>query len=132
MNRTLLLAAVAGALSSVAPRVQGAMVARMGDYTLTLTGFCPGRLTLEWSGATPNHVQGILWGTDQGHLLLRRGPCAGTTLGLGRGDWIYYVKTIETGSGSGVVHAITGNTCRGFIQFIEGGTCNTTNVAPMP
>lgn len=110
----------------------GPAAACMGDYTFTLTGTCPGRLTLEWSGATPDHVQGFIWGTDQGHLLLRRGPCAGTVLGLGRGDWIYLVKVLGTGSGSGVVHANAGNYCGGYVQLIEGGTCRTSNVEPVP
>lgn len=98
---------------------------------LTLSGSCPGPITVSWSGATPNKNMGIVFASNTGNFTIPGGPCGGTTLGLGTRD-LRLVNTISTGSGSGRVNGNAGTpACGGYLQLvvIEGSPCTTSNVA---
>lgn len=103
-----------------------------GGYTLSLSGTCPGQITVSWSGAAPNGQQALLFAATQGNVVVPTGPCAGTVLGLGRNQLriVSPPGLFSTGNGSG---SINGNAsqqaCGGFLQLIQGGSCTTSNVA---
>lgn len=106
--------------------------AQASDYTVAVTGLCPGRMTLEWSGATPHHRQGILSSRYLGQWTIPVGQCRGTILGLA--ERVSLMKIIPTGEGSGSV-SVTGSfggICRAYVQLVEGGTCRTSNIARVP
>lgn len=101
-------------------------------YTCTITGVCPGQVTLAWSGAQPSRQQGILFASNTGNFTIQSGACAGTQLGLGTRNLRLY-NTIGTGSGSGSVNAQAGpGSCGGFVQLIQVPGCETSNVAQVP
>lgn len=130
MKRMMLVAAAVGALGVFEPSADGA-AARMSDYTLTISGSCPGRISLEWSGALPDGRQAIVYGAETGKTVIPHGPCQGTVLGLG--GYVAIVNIIGTGSGEGVVYGNMGSgRCGVYCQFVELGTCRPSNVAQTP
>jgi len=102
----------------------------MGEYTLTLTGTCPGIVMFSWSGAMPDRRQGVVYGEEEGRTIIPSGVCQGTVLGLARD--VFLVTVIGTRDGSGSLALTTGNCVRGLAQLVENGTCRTSNVARMP
>lgn len=102
-----------------------------GRYSLSLSGQCPGTVTLRWSGATPNRQQGIVFGNSQGSTTIPGGVCQGTVLGI-QGQ-VRLINVIGTGSGSGSTSGPAGTSaCRRYLQLVEAPSCNTSNVAQIP
>lgn len=102
-----------------------------GGYVLTVRGTCPGTLTIEWRGATPSQQQGLVFGADQGSTIIPTGPCQGTMLGV-QGQ-VRLVNTFGTGNGSGSVNGRAGTAaCGHYLQLVEAGSCNTSNVRQIP
>lgn len=102
-----------------------------GGVSLSLSGECPGRITVAWSGATPSRQMGIVFASRTGSFVVPAGPCAGTSLGLGTQN-IRLVNTVGTGSGSGQVSGDAGTAaCDGYLQLVvaDGSPCETSNVA---
>jgi len=105
--------------------------AQAPEYTATVTGLCPGRMTLEWSGARPNRRQAILLSLHRGQWTIPGGACQGTVLGLG--EYVWLMAIVRTRDGNGLVRIVTGSgLCGGFVQLVESGTCRTSNVARVP
>lgn len=104
-------------------------------YRLRVTGSCPGRLTIAWSDATPGAQQGLVFGNNLGSTRIPNAfPCAGTQLGLQGG-----VQLVDppgyfgTGSGQGSFNGNAGAAaCGHYLQLVEGGSCQTSNVAQIP
>jgi len=98
-----------------------------GGFRITLTGPCPGQKTLTWDGAGSGQM-GIVVGNSQGNTNIPNGPCQGTQLGISGGLILYNV--IGTQGGSGQVSTTVGiPACGKFVQCINTGTCETSNVA---
>jgi hypothetical protein len=98
-----------------------------GGFTIRLSGDCPGQKTLEWSGAGSGQM-GIVVGNSQGNTTIPNGPCQGTQLGISGGLILYNV--IGTQGGQGQVSTTVGTpACGKFVQCINTGTCDTSNVA---
>lgn len=102
----------------------------LSEYTVVLNGSCPGLGTMEWSGATPNRRQAVVFGREEGKTIIPQGACEGTVLGIAVSVQVYVV--IGTREGSGVIGFHYGQSCRGFVQLVETGTCRTSNVTPLP
>lgn len=102
-----------------------------GGYALRVGGECPGRVTVDWAGATPNVQQGIVFGANEGNTMIPNGPCQGTMLGVAGS--VRLVRTVSTGSGSGSTGGQAGTAACGHkLQLVEAGSCNTSNVATIP
>ncbi len=107
------------------------VVISQSHYGLSVRGQCPGALTVSWSGATPSRQQGIVFGNSTGSTMIPNGACAGTQLGIQGG--VQLVNTIGTGSGGGSVNGNAGTfACGHYLQLVEAGSCNTSNVAQIP
>lgn len=104
-----------------------------GGYNVAVSGSCPGTVRVDWSGATPNKQQAIVFASNTGNFSVPSGPCQGTVLGLGTQN-IRLVNTISTGNGSGQVNGnASGAACGGFLQLVTiGSPCETSNVAQIP
>lgn len=100
-------------------------------YSLSVSGQCPGQVTVRWNNATPNTQQGLVFGQNQGSTTIPTGICQGTVLGLQGG--VQLVRTLPTGNGSGSVSGNAGTAaCRHYLQLVEAPSCNTSNVAQIP
>jgi hypothetical protein len=106
-----------------------------GGYTLSVTGSCPGNVTISWTGAGSGQ-HGLVLGNQLGQTTIpQTEPCAGTILGIQGGVMLIDPPGIfSTGGGSG---SISGN-CPGAVsgkrvQGVKGGTpCTTSNVIQLP
>lgn len=103
-----------------------------GGYRLSVRGTCPGQVTIEWNGATPNTQQGLVFGLSQGSTTIPSGPCQGTVLGI-QGQ-VQLVNTFGTGpNGSGTLSGNAGTSaCGRFLQLVEVPSCNVSNVGTIP
>jgi len=100
-------------------------------YTCSVSGTCPGTVTVHWNNATPNRQQGIVFGNTLGQTTIPNGPCQGTVLGVAGN--VRLVNTIGTGSGSGQVNGTAGTAACGHrLQLVEAGSCNTSTVGTIP
>ena len=99
-----------------------------GGYRLSISGDCPGRVTVSWRGATPNEQQGLVFGASQGNTTIPTGVCQGTVLGI-QGQ-VRLVNTMGTGpNGEGSVSGNAGTAaCGHFLQLVEVPSCNVSNV----
>ncbi len=120
------------AMTSSAPSAaaHGDEAGLMSEYTLIITGNCPGQIVFAWSGATPNRRQGVVYGEEEGRTFIPTGVCAGTTLGVARE--VFLVSVIGTRDGTGTILLAAGNCIGGFAQLVENHTCRTSNVARVP
>ena len=101
------------------------------NYTLDVTGTCPGTVNVAWSNAAPNTQQGIVFGNNLGNTTIPTGPCQGTTLGIAGS--VRLVQTIGTGSGSGSVNGqANAGACGHYLQLVQGGSCITSNPDQIP
>lgn len=102
-------------------------VAGTGPYSISIDGTCPGFTTVDWNRATPGLQQAIVFGLRVGFSIVPAGPCAGTSLDLA--GTVRLVRLLSTGNGAGSVSGQAGSSaCGGRLQFLEIGTCNTSNV----
>jgi len=110
------------------PAVMGRCAAAQSpEYTVSVSGWCPGRVTLEWSGAIPNRRQGVVFSRQEGQTIIPEGVCKGTILGIAQP--VFLMRVIGTGEGSGAITVLGQSFCGGFVQLVESGTCRTSNVA---
>ncbi len=102
------------------------------EYHVKVTGWCPGRIMVEWTGGTPGRQQAFVYSRERGSVVIPSGPCAGTILGLGEDQLqLYAIRDNRGGNGAVLLNAGAG-ACGGYLQLVEGGTCRTSNVSTMP
>jgi len=103
-------------------------------FVLSLSGICPGRLTVAWEGAPADRWMAIAFARQRGNVILST-PCGGTQLGLGS-TGLRLVALIRTGpEGAGRVHGeARSEDCGGYVQLIAYGPrpCPTSNVVQIP
>lgn len=104
-------------------------------YAMRLGGSCPGLITVEWSGATPDRTQGLAFGNRIGKTRIPQSyPCTGFVLGLaGQVRLVDPPGFFSTGSGAGQLSGKAAPAaCGGYLQLVEGGSCRMSNVARIP
>jgi hypothetical protein len=107
-----------------------------GGFLLSVSGQCPGRVTVSWSGGNENGAQqGLVFGNNLGNTNIPNNqPCAGTPLGIsGNVHLVSPPGIFGNQGGSGSVSGNVGTAaCGHYLQLVEGGSCMTTNVANIP
>lgn len=116
-------------VSALSMGMFGLVVDPIDAPTLTVTGSCPGAMTIDVVGATPRATIGLLYARGQGSLPIPNGnPCAGTVLGLDNTARLF--RTLRA-NGSGTV-SINLNApfgaCGKWVQAIDASSCEVTNV----
>lgn len=103
-----------------------------GGMNLRLNGSCPGRVTVDVSGATAGGTVALLYASCQGSFVVGSGICAGTQLGLCSTNLQIAQTTTADGSGnasfSGSAPPVA---CGGYIQAVDASTCSTSNTAQL-
>jgi hypothetical protein len=98
--------------------------------TLSLTGTCPGEVTIDVTTPDPDQDVLLLGGTGQGTSFVPFGPCAGTELDLVFGRQWRSVTTDENGEASLTRTAFSG-WCGRYLQALDR-QCSTSGVAQFP
>ncbi len=124
---------VAAVLAAVA--CLGAARGARAQIVISLDGECPGRMTMQWTGARPERPCALAFAENEGEFLISWGPCWGARLGLGTHN-LRAVAFFRTGlQGSGRLTGIASSQmCGGYLQMIEwdGTRCTTSNVVQIP
>ncbi len=99
--------------------------------TLTLSGSCPGPVTLDLTGALPNGQVVFLTGSTEGADTVPGGSCAGTPLDV-TGNLKPRAKLTADGAGdvSGAV-TLPLAACGSWLQGLDLGTCSASNAVPL-
>lgn len=99
-------------------------------FDLSITGTCPGRITVTWSNARPNVTLALVFARNLGNFQIPFGPCQGTYLGLGNQN-IQLISTFSSGTGN---RSVSGNTqaCGDYLQMHDIPACDTSNYATIP
>ena len=99
--------------------------------TLSISGNCPGTLSVEVSNATPGGAVALASGTFEGPFTVPFGRCAGTQIGLADPVLITVLNADATGTLS-VSRTVGAGPCGLLVQFLDVATCTPTAVATVP
>jgi hypothetical protein len=100
------------------------------EVGLSLAGICPGEITLNVTGATPQAPVAVLHG-EEGMSELPGGPCAGTQVGLANPRLAGVALTDLTG-GLIVTRVLESQACDRSVQALDLATCAVSGVAALP
>lgn len=104
------------------------------DIALSLTGDCPGKLTISATGASHNGKVAIIYAFDYGSITIPNGPCAGIQLGLNRTSVLAATVTADAGGIAELTRTVPNAACAGkvLVQALDLDTCAPSNVVPTP
>lgn len=94
-----------------------------------IDGDCPGPVTVMATNATPNASLAILYANNVGNAVIPGGfQCAGTTLKLDNSVRLITLMSADANGNAGTTGTAPANTCGGFVQVLELGTCQVSDV----
>ena len=98
---------------------------------LSITGSCPGRITITATGLSPGGSMQIWSGRNQGSTIVNNGPCAGTTVDIARGR-VLGTRTADANGNLSLRLNTDETTCGRLFQLLDLTTCTTSNVSSTP
>lgn len=103
---------------------------RRGEFTIALSGSCPGSATLTATGATPGGRIALLRAFAPGSQVIPSGyPCAGTTLGLNASVDLALSVNADSSGTLILTRTLPAAACGNiFIQAVDLSSCATSNV----
>jgi len=102
-----------------------------GSPDLSITGDCPGDIVLNLTGGTPGGSIALVSSASEGSSNVPQGSCAGTPLGLSAPGLLAIVPLDGNGAFS-TTRNVPAPLCGLFLQVLDLGTCQTSNVAQIP
>ncbi len=98
---------------------------------LSVAGNCPGNLTVDILGATPNGTIAIGWSSSLGSTTIPVGVCAGTFVDLSEPTLVATV-TSDAGGGFSVTTSVPAQACGRYLQAVDLSSCDVSNVGRIP
>jgi hypothetical protein len=96
--------------------------------SLNVEGSCPGPVDAVITGATPNGVVALVYGTGRGTFMIPGGPCGGTQLGLDNSATLLALPRADANGAVLLSRNVPGAACgRVIIQAVDASSCNTSN-----
>lgn len=103
-----------------------------GVLTLTVTGPCPGIITIEIAGASPGDRVALFDSAITGQAFLPDGTvCPGTEIGLLPPLELLSLFTIPSSGVLTVDHEAPPMSCQFIMQSLNGNTCEVSNLEPV-
>ena len=102
-----------------------------GGPSVTVSGSCPGPLTIDVSGIAPGATVAILKGAGPGADIIPGGPCSGDISGLAG---LAYVTSVRDSDGDGLIRlspTLPGPACAQSIQVLDAASCALTPATPL-
>jgi len=103
---------------------------RMTGLQLGIGGNCPGPATIEITAATPNSTVAIVGSDTPGNTVLAGGPCAGLTVDLDAAT-VITTATVDSNGDLTLTPTVGDAFCDFYIQIVEAGTCQVSNLVPI-
>ena len=97
---------------------------------LVITGSCPGLVTLQVTGLTPNSTSFLFASAAEGSFVIANGRCAGVELGLDNPHLILFLFADADGDVTVTGH-LPANVCENFVQAFDRATCQATAVSSL-
>jgi len=98
---------------------------------LSLSGTCPGSMTVTINGASPGATVAVGLGTGSDGITLPSGPCAGTMIDLS--GVITRQEFVADASGTVSFDQTPGaGVCGGFVQAVDFSTCEASDLLQVP
>jgi len=98
---------------------------------LTVSGACPGTVTVEVTRATPGATLGLVSALVEGSYAIPSGACAGAVLDLDN-PALYTTLTADATGGAAASATVPSSACGRVLQVIDAATCTPSNVAAVP
>ncbi|MFW5652810.1 MAG: hypothetical protein ACOC0P_02090 [Planctomycetota bacterium] len=100
---------------------------------IQISGNCPGPVTVDVTGVTPNGRIALLFGASQGSTIIPPNfACAGTQLGITAGVQLVNTVSADANGEAQFVGNAPPAACGRFLQVLDLTTCNTSNVIQVP
>jgi outer membrane protein assembly factor BamB len=99
--------------------------------TLSLTGSCPGRITINGTGLTPGASVQIWSGRNAGSTTVNSGACLGTTIDIVRAR-VFNTRTADANGNLSVRLNANDAICGRLFQLLDLTTCATSNITSTP
>lgn len=98
---------------------------------ITVSGVCPGELTVNISGITPTGPVAILAAVSEGIFIVAGGPCPGIEFGLANPN---LAGTLNADTNGEVTRTptVSAGACGKFLQIADVAACAPSNVAQIP
>ena len=101
------------------------------EPTLTLSGECPGRVTLTASSASPGGTLALIGAVDAGEDAIPTGPCEGIDTELDAPDLLRFFTADGTGSFS-ATGSLDASRCGLLARLVDITTCRQSNIDSFP
>ena len=101
------------------------------SFDLSILGTCPGSVTIDILGATPNGKVAIAWSRSLGGATIPRGVCAGTEVDLSDPRLLAMV-TADSGGGYSATPSLPPGACGAYLQAVDLESCAVSNVNQIP
>ena len=98
---------------------------------LSITGSCPGQITITGTGLTPGGSVQIWNGRNPGSTIVNSGACVGTTVDIARARALRTL-TADANGNLTVRRNMNEATCGALFQLLDLTTCATSNVTSTP
>lgn len=102
-----------------------------GVFTMSVSGTCPGLVTIDITSGTPFGRVGIAYSTSLGSFTIPSGPCAGTVLGLDSPIVLTTLNTDAAGDAT-FVGTAPASACGNFLQAVDLLPCLPSTVELVP
>jgi|GEM_PF-7094599 len=112
------------------PNAPNELVVVAGDQ-LTVTGSCPGTITIAYTGGTPDGISGIIFSPSEGADPLVGGPCDGTPTGL-TNPGLFTTILLDANGEFSIDRTAPSGACGLFLQIVDGATCGISNASALP
>lgn len=100
---------------------------------ITITGSCPGNVTVNVTNATPNRQVALLFGLNMGGTVIPPSfACAGTQLGITSQVQLVNNRNADANGNVTFSGAAPASACGRYLQVLDVTTCNTSNVIQIP
>ncbi len=100
-------------------------------YHASVSGACPGSISLSLTNATPDGLVAFGWGATEGSVTLPPGRCAGTEIGLADPSPLGALTANQAGEIS-LDQVVNAGACGLLLQALDVTTCGPSNVAGVP
>ena len=100
---------------------------------ISITGNCPGSVTVDVTNASPNSQVGLLFGLNTGSTVIPPSfACAGTQLGITAQVQLVNNRLTDANGNATFIGNAPASACGRYLQVIDVATCNTSNVIQIP
>ena len=98
---------------------------------LSISGSCPGDITVTFEGGTPNGSARLYWSDSLGTTVIQGGPCAGEVVDL-EDPRLLAIGPLDGDGGFSKTRTAGANQCGNFVQAMDETSCAKSDPEQLP